>query len=318
MATLEDLHDVFERFAQFGSNRNLSSNSALDSSLLSLNGGITLDGPRFAKFARDTGLVDGKRITATDIDIIFNKVKSKGNRRIDWPVFLEGVQLIAEKRYPDKASQQAMNCILYDICIRSPAGPAKAATTSVQNDAVLDRLTDITGYTGTHKARFDENGIGRGLAGRDQPSRTDRLDKIVGTRAEPLAPLAGAKRVATLTASEERLDMSANLPKKEKGPMSGGPSRSLTGSSSSLASVPSKSASSLAPITSMKGGPKDNSNVFDRLTNSNGYTGTHKHRFTSTGVGRGLAGRDSIPKNGVGVYRGGDVKELSQILRPGF
>ncbi|KAJ3193603.1 hypothetical protein HDU67_005044, partial [Dinochytrium kinnereticum] len=63
MATLEDLHDVFERFAMFGSNRNLS---GLDSSLMSLNGGgLTLDGQRFAKFARDTGLIDGKKVTAT-------------------------------------------------------------------------------------------------------------------------------------------------------------------------------------------------------------------------------------------------------------
>ncbi|KAI8852913.1 p25-alpha-domain-containing protein [Chytridium lagenaria] len=283
MATLEDLHDVFERFAAFGSNRNLSS---LDSSLLSISGGgLTLDGPRFAKFARDTGLVDGKKVTATDIDIIFNKTKSKGNRRIDWPVFLEAVQLIAEKRYPEKSDQQALHCTLYDVCIRSPGGPAKKGTT-VQADAVLDRLTDTTAYTGTHKSRFDENGNGRGLAGRDTGSKTDRLDKLV-SRNDSTTP--------TIPPISARLEIIATTPKKPT-------NRSIHGSSTSIASV----------------GKSTGSSVFDRLTNSNGYTGTHKLRFNASGTGRGLAGRDSIPKNGVGVYRGGDVKELSQILRPGF
>ncbi|KAJ3292453.1 hypothetical protein HDU79_001408 [Rhizoclosmatium sp. JEL0117] len=56
--------------------------------------------------------------------------------------------------------------------------------------------------------------------------------------------------------------------------------------------------------------------VFDRLTDTKGYTGAHKERFNADGTGRGLAGRDA-PSLGGGVptYRGGDVKDLSQILR---
>jgi hypothetical protein len=55
--------------------------------------------------------------------------------------------------------------------------------------------------------------------------------------------------------------------------------------------------------------------VFDRLTNVNSYTGAHKHRFNNDGTGRGLAGRDSPDKQSVGKYRGGNVRELAQILR---
>lgn len=33
--------------------------------------------------------------------------------------------------------------------------------------------------------------------------------------------------------------------------------------------------------------------VFDRLTDTRGFTGTHKHRFDKTGRGLGLRGRDS-------------------------
>jgi hypothetical protein len=34
------------------------------------------------------------------------------------------------------------------------------------NMAVVDRLTDTKGYTGSHKERFDESGKGKGMEGR--------------------------------------------------------------------------------------------------------------------------------------------------------
>lgn len=37
----------------------------------------------------------------------------------------------------------------------------------VAQDQLLDRMTDTSGYTGTHKLRFDESGKGKGLEGRD-------------------------------------------------------------------------------------------------------------------------------------------------------
>ncbi|KAJ3192112.1 hypothetical protein HK101_007038 [Irineochytrium annulatum] len=294
---------------------------------------LSLDGAKFAKFARDTGIIDGRKITATDIDIIFNKVKAKGNRRIEWPQFLEAIYMIADKRYPEKIPTQALSCLLYDVCIRSPGGPASSSTV-VKNDAVLDRLTDTTGYTGTHKARFDDNGVGRGAAGRDQGSKTDRLDKLVNRDFVGTASLraSGSKRGKVNTASEEQLDIASNAPKKSNptfrsvydkdGNVNPTPALSVgnlgrnttnAGSSSSISKLPVSTKGSTSSVNFAQTGSKGS--VFDRLTDSNGYTGSHKHRFTAGGVGRGLAGRDSIPKNGVGVYRGGDVKELSQILR---
>jgi p25-alpha len=45
------------------------------------------------------------------------------------------------------------------------------ASSKVPN--AVDRLTDVTRYTGSHKQRFDETGKGRGLAGRkDVPDAT--------------------------------------------------------------------------------------------------------------------------------------------------
>ncbi|KAJ3309145.1 hypothetical protein HDU76_003715, partial [Blyttiomyces sp. JEL0837] len=60
MANLEDLREVYEKFCAFGSNRNLASMDNLSSTT-----GLTMDGAKFAKFARDTGLIDGKVITNT-------------------------------------------------------------------------------------------------------------------------------------------------------------------------------------------------------------------------------------------------------------
>ena len=50
---------------------------------------------------------------------------------------------------------------------------------------VFNRLTDTNQYTGTHKLRFDENGVGKGSEGRDQTSKTSSLDKVVERSAVP-------------------------------------------------------------------------------------------------------------------------------------
>lgn len=40
-----------------------------------------MDGKQFAKFSKDSGILD-KKLTATDIDLIFAKVKDKTARKI--------------------------------------------------------------------------------------------------------------------------------------------------------------------------------------------------------------------------------------------
>ena len=41
----------------------------------------------------------------------------------------------------------------------------------VAGDGLLDRMTDTSKYTGTHKQRFDESGKGRGLEGRESVAK---------------------------------------------------------------------------------------------------------------------------------------------------
>ncbi|KAI9357369.1 p25-alpha-domain-containing protein [Zopfochytrium polystomum] len=303
MATVEDLHDVFERFCSFGSNRNLASMDA------SFGPGLTMDGAKFAKFARDSGLIDGRKVTTTEIDIIFNKVKAKTARRIDWNEFVKAVQMLAEKRYPNKRPQDALDSTLYDVCIKAK-GPVSSGT-AVKNDAVLDRLTDTHAYTGTHKLRFDADGHGRGMEGRDQPSKTDRLDKLVNRDGAGTA--ASTKRQQVLTQSEEQLDAIAQAPKKAiAGRRAANPVPSSKFGSST--SIKSSTPGSITTLNKSVTGSR--TAVFDRLTDTSGYTGSHKHRFNADGTGRGAAGREIVSKgHSVGTYRGGDVKDLSQILR---
>jgi len=56
-----------------------------------------MDGKGFAKLAKDTKLLD-KKLTATDVDLAFSKVKERTARRITFEQFINGLNLFAEKK----------------------------------------------------------------------------------------------------------------------------------------------------------------------------------------------------------------------------
>lgn len=56
-----------------------------------------MEGKAFAKVAKDCGLLD-KKLTGTDVDLIFAKVKDKSERRITYAQFMNGLGLFAEKK----------------------------------------------------------------------------------------------------------------------------------------------------------------------------------------------------------------------------
>ncbi|KAJ3275176.1 hypothetical protein HK104_003950 [Borealophlyctis nickersoniae] len=171
MAEIEDLRGMYESFCSFGSSRNLASPHSSMESIA----GPQMDGAKFAKFCRDNRIIDNKKVHSTDVDIIFNKVKPKGARKLDWNTFQDALQLVAEKKH-GKKGEGAYAALVTEI-VRKGKGPVVSGTVP-QQDAILDRMTDTSLYTGTHKLRFDEEGRGRGAEGRDQPSKTDDLSKI--------------------------------------------------------------------------------------------------------------------------------------------
>lgn len=56
-----------------------------------------MDGKTFAKFAKDTKLLD-KKLTTTDVDLIFAKIKDKSQRTIMFEQFKKGVEEFAKKK----------------------------------------------------------------------------------------------------------------------------------------------------------------------------------------------------------------------------
>eukprot|EP00794_Sanderia_malayensis_P018682 gene18682-20568_t len=119
-----------------------------------------MDNAKFAKFSRDSKILD-KKLTATDVDIIFSKVKAKTERKITFKQFQEALGLLAEKKYGSKSDVGKL-----EELILQTKGPKTSGATKVVKAGAVDRLTDASKYTGSHKERFDESGKGKGIEGR--------------------------------------------------------------------------------------------------------------------------------------------------------
>ena len=141
--------NVFETFAGFGST---------DAAERSSGSEMLMDGARFAKFCKDTGLLTA-RFTPTDVDLVFTRACAKGRRRLGFDGFEAALGEIARKKGVGEGELRAL--------VAAADGPASSATAVAESGGVLDKLTDAAQYTGAHKARFDADGRGRGLAGRD-------------------------------------------------------------------------------------------------------------------------------------------------------
>lgn len=81
-------------------------------------------------------------------------MKGKTERTITFEQFVEAIKLIATKRFPKKDPNGAFESLC--AVISASGGPKLAGTTVVKNDAVLQRMTDTSNYTGASKQRFDE------------------------------------------------------------------------------------------------------------------------------------------------------------------
>lgn len=96
-----------------------------------------MEGKSFAKLAKDCKLLD-KKLTATDIDLIFAKVKDKSERRITYAQFEKAIDQIAAKKGSDADTVTS--------AILGVGGPAFAGTKA---DAVKFH-DDKSLYTGVY------------------------------------------------------------------------------------------------------------------------------------------------------------------------
>eukprot|EP00930_Biecheleria_cincta_P038647 TRINITY_DN26552_c0_g1_i1.p1 TRINITY_DN26552_c0_g1~~TRINITY_DN26552_c0_g1_i1.p1 ORF type:complete len:405 (-),score=74.14 TRINITY_DN26552_c0_g1_i1:166-1380(-) len=98
-------------------------------------GSRDMDGKTFIKICKDVGLVD-RKFTPTDCDLIFAKVVTKGQRRIDFHQFQNALRLIAERKGVDSV----------ESIVAGSAGPILHGTHA---DAVRFH-DDKSTYTGVH------------------------------------------------------------------------------------------------------------------------------------------------------------------------
>lgn len=106
------------------------------------------------KWMKQAKVIDGKKITTTDTGIYFKKLKSQKVSIGDYQKFLE--DLAKNKKIEvEEIKSKLANC-----------GQPGTHLAGVKTPSAVDRLTDTSKYTGTHKQRFDETGKGKGISGR--------------------------------------------------------------------------------------------------------------------------------------------------------
>ncbi|XP_077773315.1 tubulin polymerization-promoting protein family member 2-like isoform X2 [Podarcis muralis] len=150
VGNMSELEKTFRKFAVYGE----TSNS-----------GNEITGKNFSKMLKECDVMDGKFVTSTDVDIVFNKVKTKGARNMNYIEFQQAVKELSRKRFQAKSPEEALLATYQLMEGKEPASTGTKSTAA----SVVERLTDTSKYTGSHKERFDETGRGKGLAGRTDP-----------------------------------------------------------------------------------------------------------------------------------------------------
>ncbi|XP_051518815.1 tubulin polymerization-promoting protein family member 3-like [Myxocyprinus asiaticus] len=147
--TLTDVETAFRKFAVHGDTKAT---------------GKEMNGKNFVKLCKDCKVIDGKNVTSTDVDIVFSKVKAKTARVITFEQFTSAMSELASKRFKGKSQEEAVQ-LLYGLIAGKK--PDNIGVTKVAKASAVDRLTDSSKYTGSHKERFDPSGKGKGRVGRE-------------------------------------------------------------------------------------------------------------------------------------------------------
>ncbi|XP_065335422.1 tubulin polymerization-promoting protein homolog [Cloeon dipterum] len=108
------------------------------------------------KWMKQASVIDKNGITTTDTGIHFKKFKSLKINLADYEKFIAELAK-AKKMEAEDIKKKMAEC-------GAPGLTGTASGSKVPN--AVDRLTDVSRYTGSHKQRFDETGKGRGIAGR--------------------------------------------------------------------------------------------------------------------------------------------------------
>ncbi|KAK9820323.1 hypothetical protein WJX72_008971 [[Myrmecia] bisecta] len=149
-----DLPAIFRAYCTFG--------AGATSTLSPKPAKLEMDGARFAKLCRESGLLGGK-LNSIAIDIIFSKAKAKGARKISYKEFEAALALVAEEKGcsqeevqqsvlsaggPRRNAMQAGNVRLHDDKSTYTGVYAKGGPQTVDKRITLESLTDRTNTQG--------------------------------------------------------------------------------------------------------------------------------------------------------------------------
>lgn len=141
-----NIDNLFEQFSKFG---NAQSN------------GKTITLKNADKWMKQANLFD-KKFTTTDTGISFAKFKTK---QMDLSTFKQYIDDLCKTKNIDEH--------IFLKKLLTSGSPGTTATTKVVDLNVTDRLTDTSKYTGSHKNRFDSDGKGKGIQGRNDVASAD-------------------------------------------------------------------------------------------------------------------------------------------------
>jgi len=117
------------------------------------------------KWAKDSDIL-GKNLTTNHIDIAFSKVKVKGAKNLTSRELGPLIDEMAIKYMLDKKIDKDAAVTELRERLGGASSKMHGVTKAVAVGGV-DRLTDTSKYTGSHKERFDADGKGKGVEGRE-------------------------------------------------------------------------------------------------------------------------------------------------------
>lgn len=155
---MAELQDHFEAFASFGGAHTHE-----------------MDNSHFSKMCKECGLID-KHFTTTDVDMLFTKVKAKGERKITFQQFVDGVlPAIAAKKNlsvdqvaaqigshaPQSSGTKAESTRFHDdksqyTGVYKAGGPTNVDRNAGNLSGIVDRRVeaDVRGTTATQKQSY--------------------------------------------------------------------------------------------------------------------------------------------------------------------
>ena len=307
-----ELKKTFVAFASFGNRSTIQDDY------------VQMDSRALQKLCKDSGLTHPKRLTTTDIDLLFASVKSKGERKIDFSMFLQLTQMFAVK----------LNRAHAEVVVQIAAANPRANTSEARPSSSYGKKhhNEPASYYRPASSEASRTETPRAMPRLHpdwyevrNPNATSEKDQFYYVNRKtnetswkmPLLVPSGKLQVppppspnSARSESEDQLKsklypslsatspvtppLSPNSPSDKELARSAGRRRaSLRNLEASFGKV------ALDSDTRYVSESKESSggNIFDRLTDPRLYTGAHKHRFDPrTGKGRGLQGRDSVAK----------------------